>query len=723
MSVYHRFGSRWPRLSSLVRAGLAPVVRCVFGFCGMHTSESRAAAALLDKFKARLNAGETVYLVGVGPAGNNSGVALVEVSRADGIRLIGNDEEERFAAVKHCEEFPEKAFRELERRLAARGLTAADVHAYVATFSYASLPPLALSCIASEFPASWQLFHPQASPSWSFFKNVEGGRLAPTRIKKLLGLKKRPDVIGMPHHENHASFAYAASPFGVRGQKTVITVLDGFGDEGAISLFVAEDGRLTKLRANYSLCDSLGAFYSVISSTQGGWTTLSSEGRYMGAAAWGDNDRTTNRFYRSLREIFHLGKDGEVEINRSLARWHLSGELHPYQPALKELIGDPIPHDQMWNPDAVLNIDDVQHSEITQRRVDLAAATQLVFEDAVFHIVEHLIRTTRCSRLVMSGGTALNCLANMKLVDRFDNKWFLRQMNLDARLEIWIPPTPGDAGVTIGAACSFALRGGAKPGPPLNHAFYCGMPPTEAEITEALAAAPDIGVVSTSVDETPCSIEALADLMAWIIEQGGVLGVFQGAAETGPRALGHRSIIANACRRDTLELINARVKFREPLRPLAPMVTREAAEQLFELSDGAAADDYNAYNYMVLTVRAKPEARNVVPAVVHQDGTARIQIVRPDSNPLCHAVLKALGRRLGAEVMVNTSLNVGGPIVQTPTQALETLRRARALTGLVMISEEGISRIAYHNVSNALKDGGQQLRDWVHEHQQSTVVI
>ena len=722
MPIHHRFGSRWPRFSSLVRACLRPVVRTVFGFSGMHTGESKAASRLLDTFRERLDAGETVYLVGVGPAGNNSGVALVEVSRADGIRLVSNDEEERFTAIKHCEEFPEQSFRELEKRLAERGLKTSDVHAFLATFNYAALPPLALSNIASEFPASWQLFHPDASPTWSFFKNVEGGRRAPGRIKKLLGLPKRPDVIGLTHHENHASFAWAASPFAASGEKTAITVLDGFGDEGAISLFVAEDGRLTKLRANFSLCDSLGAFYSVISSTQGGWTSLSSEGRYMGAAAWGDNNRTTNCFYRRLREILHLGPDGEVLVNRSLARWHLSGELHPYQPALKEMIGDPIPHDRMWNPDAVLNVNDVEHSKITQQRVDLAAATQLVFEDAVFHIVEHMIRSTGCRRLVMSGGSALNCLANMKLVEQFDEAWFRRQMNMDARLEIWIPPTPGDAGVTIGAAYSFALRGGAKPGPALKHAWYCGMPPTESEITQALAAAPDIGVVPMSEDDLPCDIDELADLMAWIIQQGGVLGLFQGSAETGPRALGHRSILANACRKDTLELMNARVKFREPLRPLAPMVTREAAEELFELSDGAAADDYNAYNYMVLTVKAKPGARAVVPAVVHEDGTARIQIVRPDSNPLCYAVLKALGRRVGAEVMVNTSLNVGSPIVQTPVQTLEALRRARAMTGLVMISDEGIARIVYHNVSDALKDAGQQLLTWVNEYRQATVV-
>lgn len=719
MSLSHRFGPRWPRFAKLTRTCLQMIFRPWFRLSDVHTVDSTLAEQKLEEFRTRLQAGETLYLVGVGPAGHNSGVSLISVSEADGIRLLSNDEEERFAAIKHCERFPKLAFEQLQRRLSETGLTPDDVFGFFATWAYPLITPFALSCVAGEFPFSWQLLNPKASPTWNFFRNVIHGRWSPRKIKKQLGFAKRPSLIGMPHHENHASFAYAASPFAADGEKVAVTVLDGFGDEGAMSLFVAENGQLTKLRANYSLCDSLGAFYSIISSTQGGWTTLSSEGRYMGAVAWGDDDRMTNRYYRRLREILHFGPEGEILVNRSLARWHLSGELKPYHAALIAMIGEPITRDQMWNPDAVLKVDDVEHSEVTQNRVDLAAATQLVFEDAVFHIVEHMIRSTGCSRLVMSGGTALNCLVNMNLVEYFNQDWFRRHMNSDERLQLWVPPTPGDAGVTIGAAYSFALRGGAKPGPALKHAYYCGVPATEEEISDALRDAPDMGCVELSIDGRPRSTEQLADLMAFIIEKGGVLGIYQGPAETGPRALGNRSILANACRSDTLELINSRVKFREPIRPLAPMVTREAAEELFELSEGAAADDYNAYNYMVLTVKARPHAKDVVPAVVHADGTARIQIVREETNPVCHAVLKALGRRVGAEVMVNTSFNVGGPIVQTPVQALETVRRAKALTGLVMISSDGTSRITYHNVTEAPKDGGRQLREWVEEYTQA----
>src|SRR4029077_1115633 len=129
-----------------------------------------------------------------------------------------------------------------------------------------------------------------------------------------------------------------------------------------------------------------------------------------------------------------------------------------------------------------------------------------------------------------------------------------------------------------------------------------------------------------------------------------IFALFQGAAETGPRALGHRSILANPCNPTPRENLNDRVKYREAIRPLAPMLTLDAAKQFFELSDGASDADYNAYNYMVLTAHAKPEARARIPWVGHAAGPGRIQIVREQTDPLTFMFLKALGRRIGVEV-------------------------------------------------------------------------
>ncbi len=202
--------------------------------------------------------------------------------------------------------------------------------------------------------------------------------------------------------------------------------------------------------------------------------------------------------------------------------------------------------------------------------------------------------------------------------------------------------------------------------------------------------------------------------MAYITAQDGIVAIFQGAAETGPRALGHRSILANPCNPRTREILNDRVKYREAIRPLAPMLTLEAAKRWFDLSDGASDGDYNAYNYMVLTARAKPAAREQIPAVIHHDGTGRLQIVREHTDPLTYAYLKALGRRIGVEVAVNTSFNVAGPIAQTAAQGIDTLRRSKGMDAVIMIAEEGSVFAAWHRDSAQVRDGGRFLR-WLAE--------
>jgi len=438
-----------------------------------------------------------------------------------------------------------------------------------------------------------------------------------------------------------------------------------------------------------NIFDSLGTMYGVLSSTLGGWPMLSSEGRYMGAAAWGNGSRLTNCYYRRLKHLLHFGPEGEVQLNRVLTKWTQSGFVKPFSEELIDILGEPIPLEEMWHPDAVLNVEDVRHPEITRERVDKAAAVQMVFEDALVHTVEHLIRTTGSHRFVLAGGTALNCVANMRLLESFDEAWFERHLGLKGtRLHLWVPPTPGDAGTPVGAAFAFAMRAGARPGPPLRHAFYCGSASTGMEVHAALAAEP----TAASIDLGDCADEQttrrVADLLAHLVAQDGIVGLYQGASETGPRALGHRSILANPCNPDTRRLLNERVKHRELIRPLAPMLTRAEAERLFHLEHGASDDDYNAYNYMVLTARARPLARELIPAVIHQDGTGRLQIVRPDIDPLCHEFLLAMGRRLGVEASVNTSLNVGAPIAHTPAQAIQTLKRAHGMDGLLMIDRD-----------------------------------
>ncbi|WP_291576957.1 carbamoyltransferase C-terminal domain-containing protein [Bradyrhizobium sp.] len=688
-------GPRYPRLGAAGFRAAQWLGARSMEWAGFHRLGSDFANARIAAVREKLARGETVYLAGLGPPGtHNSGVALVEVTQARGPRLIVNNEEERFSGNKHTSEYPQASIDAAVATLRGMGRDIPDIAAWLTTWDYPALAGTLARSVLEELPQSLKLLRTTTATGFDG-RRLDQMTRTPKILGKQLGLPQSGPLICMPHHDNHAWFSFAASPFDDNSEPVAIAVLDGTGDRGSISLYVAENGAMRKLYCNDSVFDSLGAFYSVISSTQGGWTWLSSEGRYMGAAAWGDMNRASNRYYARLKQVLNFGGDGEVRLNRALANWYCDPFDHPYKPALIDILGEPLKPDQLWNPDAVLRLEDIHHRPDTQDRLDKAAATQLVFEDAMIHVVDHLLRATGANRLVLTGGVALNAVGNMRLLEHFDEAWFAKAKQREARLHLWVPPTPGDAGVTIGAAWLFAHLAAAPRGAPITHAFYCGTPPSREDVAAALEAE-DIASKPVGDISTPDGRDAVADLMAFIIARNGIVAIYQGAAETGPRALGHRSILANPCDPEARERLNERVKYREAIRPLAPMATLEAAREYFDLLEGASDADYNAYNYMVLTARSKPQARAKIPAVIHADGTGRIQIVRADDDPLTYAYLKALGRHIGVEVSVNTSFNVAGPIAQTPRQAIDTLRRSRGLDVVLLVTGDGAVTAAWH---------------------------
>jgi carbamoyltransferase len=690
-----RIGPRHPKLAAFGFRFARWLAAKTMGAAGFHQLGSAFCDARIAHVREKLARGETVYLAGLGaPGTHNSGLALVEVTQAHGPRLIVNNEEERFSGNKHTTEYPKLSVDAVVATLREMGRDVGDIDAWLTSWDYPTLAGTLARSVIEELPQSFKLVRTTEAAGFDG-RRLDQMTRTPKILARQLGLADRVPLICLPHHDNHAWFSYAASPFADDGEPTAIAVLDGTGDQGSISLYTVENGAMRRLYCNDSMFDSLGAFYSVISSTQGGWTWLSSEGRYMGAAAWGDMDRASNPYYARLKDVLHFGSDGEVRLNRAMANWYCDPFDHPYKQALTEILGEPLRPDQLWNPDAVLRVEDIHHRPDTKDRLDKAAATQLVFEDAMIHVVDHLLRGTGANRLVLTGGVALNAVGNMRLLEHFDEAWFAEAQQRNTRLQLWVPPVPGDPGVTIGAAWLFAHLAGAPRGAPMTHAFYCGTPPTRQDIAAALEA-DDIASQRIGHISTPEGRDAIADLMAFMVAQSGVIALYQGAAETGPRALGHRSILANPCDAQARERLNERVKYREAIRPLAPMATLDAAREYFELLPGAADADYNAYNYMVLTAHSKPQAREKIPAVIHADGTGRIQIVRTEDDPLTYAYLKALGRHIGVELSVNTSFNVAGPIAQTPQQAIDTLRRSKGLDVVILVAGDGEVHAAWH---------------------------
>src|SRR6201994_813020 len=439
-----RIGPRHPGLGA---AGFRParwLAAKTMARAGFHQLGSNYANARLRLARKKLARGETLYLAGLGPPGtHNSGVALVEVTQAAGPRLILNNEEERFSGNKHTTEYPEKSVGAMVEALRGMGRDAGDIFAWLTSWDYPTLAGTLCRSVLEEAPQSFRLL--RATEATGF----DGRRLdqmtrTPKILAKQLGLPERVPMIAMPHHDNHAWFSFAASPFADDDEPVAIAVLDGTGDRGSISLYVVRGGAMQCLYCNDSMFDSLGAFYSVISSTQGGWTWLSSEGRYMGAAAWGDMNRASNPYYGRLKDVLDLGVDGAIKLDRTMANWQCDPFEHPYKHALLELLGEPLKPAQLWNPDAVLRVEDIEHRADTKDRLDKAAATQLVFEDTMIHVVDHLLRITGANRLVLTGGVALNAVGNMKLLEHFDEAWFAKNLGRQVRLHLWVPPVPGD---------------------------------------------------------------------------------------------------------------------------------------------------------------------------------------------------------------------------------------------------------------------------------------
>src|SRR5258707_4668100 len=522
-----RIGPRHPKLGAAGFRAAQWLAAQTMGRAGFRRLGSPFADGRIAEARDRLARGETLYLAGLGaPGTHNSGVALVEVTQAHGPRLILNNEEERFSGNKHTTEYPRASVDAMMATLRGMGRDIGDIDAWLTSWDYPTLAGTISRAVLEEVPQSLKLLRNTEAAGF------EGRRLdqmtrTPRIIAKQLDLAERVPLICVPHHDNHAWFSFAASPFADNDEPVAIAVLDGTGDKGSISLYVVENGAMRQLYCNDSMFDSLGAFYSVISSTQGGWTWLSSDGRYMGAAAWGDINRATNPYYARLTEGLHIGNDGEVRLNRALANWYCDPFDHPYKAALIEILGEPIKPEQLWNPDAVLRVEDIHHRPDTKDRLDKAAATQMVFEDAMIHVVDHLLRKTGANRLVLTGGVALNAVGNMRLLEHFDEAWFAKFQQRKATLHLWVPPVPGDPGVTIGAAWLFAHLAGAPRGAPMTHAFYCGSPPAHEAIAAALKA-DDIASQRIGDISTPEGREATADLMAFMVAQNGVIALYQG---------------------------------------------------------------------------------------------------------------------------------------------------------------------------------------------------
>jgi carbamoyltransferase len=396
--------------------------------------------------------------------------------------------------------------------------------------------------------------------------------------------------------------AHAASAGLASGfPETAVLVLDGRGEGGSYLAGRYRNGRLEVL-ATQELPHSLGLLYEQLTEHLG-FARGSDEYKVMGLAAYGEPE-----FLPEFRSAVQTTGNGGFQVEP--VDWEAFAPRVP-------------PGEEAW----------------TESHAALAASVQRRLEEVLLELAAWLFDQTGERRLALAGGVALNCVANTRL-------W--REGPFD---EIWVQPAAGDAGTALGAALHVARELGDKPEAMRTAAL--GRMFTDLEVGSRLERA-------ALRFERPIDIaEAVADVLG----ANGIVAWFQGRSEFGPRALGHRSLLADPRRPENLERLND-VKGREHFRPLAPMVVAERAAEIF---DGPLPSPY-----MLFTHTVRPEWRERIPAVVHVDGTARIQTVDRAEEPLVARLLDAFERRTGVPVVVNTSLNTAGrPIVDDPRDALE----------------------------------------------------
>jgi carbamoyltransferase len=432
-------------------------------------------------------------------------------------------------------------------------------------------------------------------------------------------------VFSVGHHLAHAASAAYTSGW----NECLVVVNDAMGEVESLSVYDFHDGALDKI-STLGANDSIGVLYSLVT-LHLGFEFNSDEYKIMGLAPYGD----PAPFRAFFENTVELRADGTFRIpilkpNQSRA------ERETYIATRAYLDAHLIPRRHPDDP-------------ITSAHQDVAAALQECLDKVVLHVCSYHAANTGLSRLALAGGVALNCTANGKL---------MHSGNFD---EVYVQPAAGDDGSALGAALYRASQTIAPPNrrmpvPLLGPAY------SEAEVESALNCyRPQIRWRRfESLQETCASAAAL-------IAAGRVIAWFRGRMEYGPRALGNRSILADPSHPQMRDRINAMVKKREAFRPFAPACSLEQAPVWFDVAQG------EQHPYMISVVDVRADARSLLPAVTHVNGTARLQTVSPTDNPDFHALLVVVGDVTGRQMVLNTSFNVKGqPIVNSPAEAIET---------------------------------------------------
>lgn len=552
------------------------------------------------------------YILGLSCFYHDASAALLK----DGV-VIAAAEEERFTRKKHDTSFPTNAAKFCMENA---GITINEV-SYVGFYEK---PFLKLERVLHQhlqmFPWSMKTFL-SSIPSW-----VNEKLRVPKIVKKKLGYKG--DILFIEHHLAHAASTFLVSPF---DEAAIITV-DGVGEWTTTAYGVGKRNDITLLK-DIEFPHSIGLIYSTVTAYLG-MSVNNSEYKVMGLAPYGDMNPETNEYYKKLRQVVDIKEDGSYRLDMSYFKYHYADKM----PSKKfcDLLGGPV---------------EKKDAEMTKRHQDIAAGVQILTEEILTKLLIHVKAETKQENLVMAGGVALNSVYNGKILKKTGFK------------RVWMQPNAGDGGTSMGVASYIhnTLLGNKREY--VMKSAYLGPLYSKQQIKEFLD--------NSGIKYHECkNVKEMIEKTSRLLVQNNVVGWMQHGMEWGPRALGARSILANPSNPDAKELLNTKVKHREPFRPFAPVVCEDDALTYFDCDSPIPEPT----DYMLMVYPVREEWRSKIPSVTHVDGSGRLQTVRREQNPQYYDLLKEFGKHSGIPILINTSFNIRGePIVCSPYDAYKCM--------------------------------------------------
>lgn len=576
-----------------------------------------------------------MYILGLNAYHGDSSACLLKEGQ-----LVAAVEEERIRRMKHWAGLPTEA---IKFCLQAAGITLDQVdHIAIGRDPRAHLGRKLF--FLAQHPPSMRALADRALN----LKKIGGLAvdLAAAFNTSVAGLAKK--IRNVEHHRAHAASAFFVSEF----ERAAVLSVDGMGDFTSMMWGMGNGNRIKVLGAVH-YPHSLGFVYTALTQYLGFWK-YGDEYKVMGLSGFGQP-----AFLPQLRKLVIPQRGGGFKLNLEYFTHHKMGVQMSWnggEPLIGRMFSEKL--ERMLGPLRKPKEPLGKHHE------DIAASLQALYEENLFRILDDLYKATKLTTLSFAGGTAQNSLANGKI---YANSNFR---------EIYIPPAGHDAGTAIGAAYVVWNEHLGKPRSFVMTSPFWGAEYDDAAYAEALK--------KENLKYERLDDEQLFRRTAELIAKGNIVGWFQGRTEWGPRALGNRSILANPAFPEIKEILNVKIKKREPFRPFAPSILEEKVGEYFE--------EQYPVPFMEKVYAIRPEMRPKVPAVVHVDGTGRLQSVSAKTNPRYHRLIGEVGKLTGIPMVLNTSFNENEPIVNKPEEAVACYLRTKMdalVLGNYLVTRDG----------------------------------